>query len=166
MSQIHSCDSCGQDSASVRRVRCVRCEGLVHAGCRDITRTCYGCRWKQARQGGIADGMLTPASAGPEPFAVNPPVTVSAGLPVPVVATLEDRDGASANEVRVLTEAVWAGWRITQREELGGTVMLRKHGRGYLRLTFAVNGRIVHATTQRKYLDPTTARIARYLEEK
>ncbi|MEU0108378.1 hypothetical protein ABZ313_23875 [Streptomyces sp. NPDC006251] len=147
-------------------MRCAQCAGLVHIRCRDITRTCYGCRWKQARAGGLADGMLAPASAGPEPFAANVPATVSSGLPVPPVASPEARHGASANEVRVLTAAVWAGWRITEREEFGGTVLLRKHGRGYLRLTFATNGRIVHAATQRKYLTPTTTRITRYLEEK
>lgn len=109
--------------------------------------------------------MAPTHQAGRAPFAANRPGSVAEGLPLPTVANERNRTGHSENEVRVLTEAVFAGWRIDQREEYG-TVLLKKHGRGYLRLTFSVFGRILHAATQRHSLDPTAARITAYLEEK
>lgn len=44
------------------------------------------------------------------------------------------------------------------------TVVLRKRGRGYLRLVFTNTGRPVSAITPRRYLTPTTTRIIEYLE--
>jgi hypothetical protein len=161
-----ACHSCGQDSAFVRRVRCRRCGDQVHPACRDLTGTCYQCRYRQAREGSIVGDMLQPSQAGAAPFERNQPATVAEGLPLPKVASLEERYGKSANEVRVLTAAVWAGWRIEKREEYGGIVTLRKHGRGYLRLYFAVDGRVVNASTQRRNLTPNTTRVLEYLEGK
>jgi hypothetical protein len=109
--------------------------------------------------------MLPPQSAGPAPFTANPPATVAHGLALPSVASPDNPWGRSENEVRVLTAAVFAGWRIEKREK-SGVVLLKKRGRGYLRLTFSVFGRILHAATQRHYLDATTTRITAYLEEK
>lgn len=137
----------------------------MHRDCRDLTGVCYGCRWRQARAGGIAGDMLPPQAAGPAPFAANLPATVAQGLALPTVASPENREGRSDNEVLVLTAAVFAGWRIEKREEYG-TILLKKRGRGYLRLTFSIFGRILHAATQRQYLDPTAARITAYLEER
>lgn len=165
MSIPHACHSCGRDSAYVRRVRCGRCGDQVHPGCRDLTSTCYQCRYRQAREGGIVGDMLRPSQAGEAPFEANQPATVAEGLPLPKLASLEERYGKSANEVRVLTAAVWAGWRIEKREEYGGTVTLRKHGRGYLCLYFAVDGRIVNASTQRRNLPRKTPAIIEYLEK-
>jgi hypothetical protein len=145
-------------------VRCGRCGDQVHRDCRDITGTCYQCRYRQAREGSIAGAMLQPHYAGERPFETNQPTTVAAGLPLPKVASLEERYGKSANEVRILTAAVWAGWRIESREDLGGIVTLRKHGRGYLRLYFAVDGRVISASTQRRNLTPNTTRVLEYLE--
>lgn len=164
MSGSRACDSCGQDSALVRRVCCGRCGDRVHPTCRDITGTCYTCRYRQAREGGIVGAMLPPSAAGERPFERNQPTTVAAGLPLPKVASFQERDGKSANEVRILTAATWAGWRIEKREGLGAIVTLRKHGRGYLRLYFAVDGRVIRASTQRLYLTPNTARVLEYLE--
>ncbi|MGW1617346.1 hypothetical protein ACWCQZ_50280 [Streptomyces sp. NPDC002285] len=108
--------------------------------------------------------MLPPQSAGNAPFATNSPATVAQGLALPAVASPENRWGRSENEVRILTAAVFAGWHIAKREEYG-VVLLKKRGRGYLRLTFSVFGRILHASTQRRYLDRTADRITAYLEE-
>ncbi|MFF1717212.1 hypothetical protein [Streptomyces sp. NPDC058268] len=147
------------------RVRCRRCDGQVHTNCRDITGTCYGCRWRQARVNRISGGMQAADQAGRGPFTENPPTTVTQGLPLPTVAHEQNPTGRSRNEVRVLTEAAFAGWRIDKREG-HGVVLLRKHGRGYLRLTFSVFGRILHAATQRQYLDPNTSGVLAYLEGK
>lgn len=160
-----SCDSCNISSAGEHRVRCRRCGGQVHTDCRDITGTCYGCRWHQARVNRIASGMQAADQARRAPFTENPPTTVAQGLPLPTVAHEQNPTGRSGNEVRVLTEAAFAGWRIDRREE-HGVVLLRKHGRGHLRLTFSVFGRILHAATHRQYLALNAAGILAYLEEK
>ncbi|QDN94933.1 hypothetical protein FNV58_00975 (plasmid) [Streptomyces sp. RLB1-9] len=165
MSGPRACLSCGQNSAFVRRVRCGRCGDQVHPSCRDLTSVCYQCRYRQAREGGITGDMLRPSQAGESPFERNQPATVAAGQPVPKVASLEERYGKSANEVRVLTAAVWAGWHIEKREEYSGVVTVRKHGRGYLRLYFSVDGRIVNASTQRRNLPLQTPKIIEYLEK-
>lgn len=138
----------------------------MHPTCRDITRTCYRCRYRQAREGGIVGSMLPPHAAGESPFERNQPTTIAAGLPLPKVESLEERWGKSANEVRILTAATWAGWHIEKREEYGGPVTLLKHGRGHLRLYFAVDGRIISASTQRRNLEPNTTRVLAHLEGK
>ncbi|OEV13801.1 hypothetical protein [Streptomyces nanshensis] len=161
-----ACGSCGQDSAFERRVTCRRCGDPVHADCRDITRTCYACRWFQAREGGVEGDMLTPRSAGRAPFAQNVPVTVAKGRPLPDLASEENPWGRSANEVRVLTNAVWAGWHIAERKEVHGEVLLKKHRRGRLRLTFSVHGRILDASTQRHGVERTAEGVTAYLEKR
>jgi hypothetical protein len=53
MSGPHACDSCGEDTAFIRRVRCARCGGQVHKACRDDERVCYLCRWIEGRRNGV-----------------------------------------------------------------------------------------------------------------
>ncbi|MET7363188.1 hypothetical protein ABZS76_32790 [Streptomyces sp. NPDC005562] len=165
MNQPRACHSCSTDSAGEHRVRCARCYGQVHRDCRDVLEVCYTCRWVQARALDIADGLAAPAWGGRAPFVRNLPSTARKGLPVPLVADEHNRDGRSLNEVRILTAAVWSGWRIDGRDD-GNVVTLRKHGRGHLRLSVSISGQISHASTQRKYLERLGTRLIKYVEDK
>lgn len=167
MSYPRACNSCGQDSAFARRVRCSRCKDQVHTGCRDIARVCYQCRYRQAKDNGIAIGMLNPSSAGEEPFERNQPDTVAQGLKLPPLADMRHPEGASANALRIMTDALYLGWHVESWEGSGwDRIMLRKHGRGYLRLRLSATGRVLNATTQRLYLTANTTRVLAYLENK
>ncbi len=66
MSEPRGCDSCGADTAFIRRVRCARCDGQVHPGCRDEQGVCYGCNWMASRKAG--GQMERPAIIGPNPY--------------------------------------------------------------------------------------------------
>ncbi|MGW9069236.1 hypothetical protein ACWGQT_07300 [Streptomyces yangpuensis] len=165
MSAPRSCESCGQDSAGERRVKCSECDGPVHMDCRDVTGTCYRCRWRQARTLGIAWTMLAPVAAGRAPFAANPPATVGQGLPLPVEASEENPRGRSASEVRIMTAAVFAGWHIAERKD-NGTVVLKKKNAGYLCLIFSVHGRALYAHTPKRHIPLTADSIITYLESK
>jgi len=164
VSAPRACHSCGHDSAFVRRVRCGRCGDQVHPTCRDITGTCYQCRYRQAHANGIVGDMLPPGQAGEEPFKGNQPTTVAEGQPLPKLATYQNPFGASANALRIATAALYAGWHVEGWESGSDRVMLRKKGRGYLRLTFTCTGRLIRADTQRLYLTPNTNRVLEYLE--
>lgn len=168
MAAPRACDSCGDDSAFERRRRCVRCAGQVHADCRDIARVCYGCRWRQARTGGIDVDMLAPGQAGRDPWAKNLPATVTQGLPLPPLHDEEHQGGVSANELRILTEALWSGWHIESRSSLGYGFVLNKRGRGHLEIAFTVTGRVLWAHSQYRNIErtPDTTRILAYLESK
>jgi hypothetical protein len=61
-----SCHSCTQDSAFERRVRCTRCEALVHIDCRDKAGVCYACYWIAARRAG--NPIEHPRIIGRNPF--------------------------------------------------------------------------------------------------
>lgn len=61
------CDSCHEDTSFERRVRCARCDGQVHAGCRDADRVCYACHWYADRKAG-GRTMANPSTEGPNPY--------------------------------------------------------------------------------------------------
>ncbi|MGA5598323.1 hypothetical protein ACPCSE_29235 [Streptomyces cellulosae] len=166
MNATRACFSCGQDSAYVRRVRCGRCGDQVHPTCRDITGTCYTCRYRQARAGGIDGTMLAPSAAGQEPFERNQPTTVTRSVELPGLYDEDtNRDGLALNVARIIHSAQYAGWHVEKRSELGSTFMLRKHGRGYLRIYFTIMGAVISAGSQRRNIYPAnTARVLEYLE--
>lgn len=166
MSGPRACHSCGRDSAFVRRVRCGRCGDQVHPACRDLTSTCYQCRYRQAREGGIVGDMLSPGSAGEDPFARNQPTTVAKSVEMPGLFDEDtNRDGLAHNIVRIIHAAQYAGWHVERMGEMRSLFTLRKHGRGYLRLYFTIMGRVVNASTQRRNLPLQTAKIIEYLEK-
>lgn len=111
--------------------------------------------------------MVAPSSAGPTPFETNQPATVAQGaVPMPTLFSERHPFGASANELRILTTAVYCGWHIEKVNKLGYLYTLRKRGRGYLRVMFQTGGRVISASTQSRNLTPNTARVLSYLEEK
>jgi hypothetical protein len=68
----------------------------------------------------------------------------------------------SPNELRITAHAEAHGWTVRSRD-LYGTVNYRKRGKGYLRVTFGMNGHVYHATTAERALRGTQA-VLRYLE--
>ncbi|WP_428957861.1 hypothetical protein [Streptomyces sp. cg35] len=135
----------------------------MHADCRDLFAVCYACRYRQARRNSIAGDMLPGHHAGRAPFGKNRPTSATQGLEVPSVGSEKHRDGRSLVEVRILTAAIWSGWRIDSTAE--DITTLRKHGYGYVRLHISVSGRIAHVSTHRQYLERAAARVISYLEE-
>lgn len=111
--------------------------------------------------------MLLPHQAGEDPFAKNRPTTATLGIDLPDVFDAEANPGGMAvNVARIVQCAQYAGWHAEQYDELRTTLVLRKHGRGYLRVYFSVMGRVISASTQRRNLAPRTARVLEYLEGK
>jgi hypothetical protein len=85
------------------------------------------------------------------------------GLPLPQRASEDNPTGASANALRIAKAALEQGWHIEDWQFCADQVVLRKRGRGYLRLTFTSTGRLINASTARKYLTANTASVLRYL---
>lgn len=69
----------------------------------------------------------------------------------------------SPNEKRITAHAEAHGWTVRSRDDLSGTVDFRKHGSGYLRVTFGMNGHVLEATTATRPLRGTQA-VRDYLE--
>lgn len=69
----------------------------------------------------------------------------------------------SPNEQRVTAHAEAHGWTVHSRDGLSGTVDYRKRGKGYLRVTFGMNGHVLDATTATRPLTGTRA-VLNYLE--
>lgn len=66
-------------------------------------------------------------------------------------------------EQRVTEAAEANGWHVEKRDWLTGVTTYRKHGRGYVSVYFASNGRVVSIRTARKYFDrPSAARAIEY----
>ncbi|MFI0966977.1 hypothetical protein ACH4S8_37185 [Streptomyces sp. NPDC021080] len=167
MREPRGCDSCGREcERGDYRVKCKACAGFVHRACRDITDTCYACRYRQARAGGIAGDMLAPQHAEERPFETNQPTTAAKGVQLPPLAGVYVRYGASANALRIMTTALYLGWHLEAWEGGGADYFtLRQHRRGFLRVSLNGTGRVISASTPRKYLTPNTTRILRYLEK-
>lgn len=85
------------------------------------------------------------------------------GLPLPECASEDNPTGASANALRIAKAAIGHGWYIEDWQFCADRVLLRKRGRGYLRLTFTSTGRLISASTARKYLTANTASVLGYL---
>lgn len=66
MSGQRACTSCSDDTAFIRRVRCVRCDGQVHKACRDAERVCYHCRWIEDRRNGVRYALPGPDRPNPK----------------------------------------------------------------------------------------------------
>ncbi|MFJ9558293.1 hypothetical protein ACIRPH_31185 [Nocardiopsis sp. NPDC101807] len=70
----------------------------------------------------------------------------------------------SRNEQRVTAVAEAYGWHVEKRDWVTGVTTYRKHGRGYVSVYFASNGRVVSIRTARKYFArPSAARAIEYL---
>lgn len=63
----------------------------------------------------------------------------------------------SPNERRITAHAEAHGWAVRSRDDLSGTVDYRKRGKGYLRVTFGMNGHVLAATTPERPLRGTQA---------
>lgn len=68
------------------------------------------------------------------------------------------------NEQRVTEAAEANGWHVESRNWLTGVTTYRKHGRGYVSVYFASNGRVVSIRTARLcFHRPPAARAIEYL---
>lgn len=70
----------------------------------------------------------------------------------------------SPNELRITAHAEAHGWTVRSRDDLSGTVNYRKRGKGYLRVTFGMNGHVYHVATAERALRGTQA-VLDYLEK-
>lgn len=68
------------------------------------------------------------------------------------------------NEQRVTAVAEANGWHVEKRDWVTGVTTYRKHGRGYVSVYFASNGRVVSIRTARKcFARPSAARAIEHL---